>query len=74
MRTTRPTTPRLIACFAIQHATQSQSARDAAKTLARMFMGKGEKFVATRPMARPTRGISSAGLYALALAQLLRVS
>jgi hypothetical protein len=55
--TTQPPTPRLIARFAIDNATQSQSARDAAKTLARMFMGKGEKFVATRPMARLARKI-----------------
>jgi hypothetical protein len=49
--------PRLIARFPIQHATQSQAALDTAKTLVRMFMGKGEKFVATRPMARLARKI-----------------
>jgi hypothetical protein len=63
-----------MARFAIQHATQSQSARHAAKTLARMFIRGREEFVATRPIARPARRIFSTGRYALALARLPRVS
>jgi hypothetical protein len=39
-----------------------------------MFMGKTEKFVATRPMARPIRGFFAARLYALTLARRIRVS
>jgi hypothetical protein len=39
-----------------------------------MFIRRREKFIATRPTARPARRISFAGLYALALARLLRVS
>ena len=72
--TTHAPPPRQIARLAIQHATQSQSAFQAAKTLARMFMGKTEKFVATRPMTRLARKIFAGRLYALALALLLRVS
>jgi hypothetical protein len=72
--TTRTPTPRLIARFPIQHATQSQSAFQAAKTLARMLIGKVKKFVATRPMARLARKIFTRKLSALALARRLRVS
>jgi hypothetical protein len=39
-----------------------------------MLVGKGEKFVATRPMARLARKIFVGGLYALALARRIRVS
>ena len=55
--TTQAPTPRPITRLAIQHATQSQSARHAAKTLARMFMRNGEKLVATRPITRSGRKI-----------------
>ena len=53
--TTPAPTPRLITRFAIQHATQSQAARHAAKTLVRMFMRDVEKLVATGPTTRPAR-------------------
>jgi hypothetical protein len=39
-----------------------------------MFMGQGEKFVATRPTARLARKIFAGRLYALALARRIRVS
>jgi hypothetical protein len=39
-----------------------------------MFRRRREQFITTRPTARLARKISFAGLYALALARLLRVS
>jgi hypothetical protein len=66
--------PRLIARFPIQHATQSQAAFQATKTLVRMFMRKREKLVATRPMARLARKFFAGRRYALALARRIRVS
>jgi hypothetical protein len=39
-----------------------------------MVMRKGEKLVATRPMARLARKIFAGRLYALALARRIRVS
>lgn len=71
---THTPSPRAIPLLAIYHATQSQSAFHTAKTLARMFMGKREKFVATRPMARLARKIFARRLYALALARRIYVS
>jgi hypothetical protein len=55
--TTHGPTPRLIARFPIHHATQSQAARQTAKTLFRMFIREFEKLVTTRPMARLARKI-----------------
>jgi hypothetical protein len=45
-------TPCPIARFAIEHTPQSQTARQTAKTLARVFMWQREKLITTRPIAR----------------------
>jgi hypothetical protein len=74
MLTTHAPPPRLIPFFAIHHATQSQAARLTAKTFIRMFMGNGEKLVATRPNARLARKIFRLRRNALALARRRRVS
>src|SRR6185295_72725 len=50
---THAPTPRPVTRLAVQHATQSQAAPYAAKTLTRLFMPDMEMFVATRPSAPP---------------------
>ena len=55
--TTPMPTPFAVTRLPIQHATQSQATRHAAKTPARMFMLDREMFIASRPFASPRRRI-----------------